>query len=197
MTKMKYVRSAVFAEDYPAPDRPEVAVAGRSNSGKSSLLNALGGSKVARVSQEPGKTRLLNFFDFGAHYRFTDMPGYGFAARGGDEIKEWTRMIENYLSLRENLQGLVLLMDIRRDWAQEEEMLKQFCHSIDKPICLVLTKSDKCSKQEKANRLKELKKKSGVDDVYVISSQEKQGLDELEEFIFRRWIKDYNPKGDQ
>ena len=122
-------------------------------------------------------------------------PCKGFAARSGDEMKEWTRMIENYLSLRENLQGLVLLMDIRRDWSEDEEILKQFCYRIDKPICLVLTKADKCSKQEKSNRLKELKKKSGVDDVYVISSQTKEGLEELEEFIFRRWIKDYNSKG--
>ena len=97
----QFLKSAVLPADYPASDRPEVALVGRSNAGKSSLLNAIAGQKAARVSQMPGKTRLLNFFDFGDHYRFVDMPGYGFASRHGAEVLEWEKMISHYFDARE------------------------------------------------------------------------------------------------
>lgn len=168
--------------------RPEVAVAGRSNAGKSSFLNSIAKSKVAHVSQAPGKTRLLNFFDFGAHYRFVDMPGYGFASRSGDEMKDWTKMIETYLSTRENLQGLVLVMDIRREWSEEEELLKEFCDRIELPMCVLLTKSDKCSKKEIREYHQKIQKTSQLTDVFPISSQTNEGIKEVEEYIFRQWI---------
>jgi len=185
---MKYLKSAVFPKDYPDMKRPEVAVAGRSNAGKSSFLNSIAKSKVAHVSQSPGKTRLLNFFDFGTHYRFVDMPGYGFAARSGDEIKDWTIMIETYLSTRENLQGLVVVMDIRREWQEEEETLKEFCDRIELPMCVLLTKSDKCSKKEIKDYQLKIQRASQLTDVFPISAQTNQGIDGVEEFIFRQWI---------
>jgi GTP-binding protein len=188
MPAMKYLKSAVLPKDYPDTKRPEVAIAGRSNAGKSSFLNAVAGSKVAHVSQTPGKTRLLNFFDVGAHYRVVDMPGYGFAARAIDEKNEWSRMIETYLSMRGNLKGLVLLMDIRREWDEEEELLKQFCGKINLPICVLLTKIDKCSTKEKQDYLKKIKKTSQLSDVFLISAQTKVGIEEVEEFIYREWI---------
>jgi GTP-binding protein len=188
MPQMKYLKSAVHPKDYPDMKKPEVAVAGRSNAGKSSFLNAISGSKTAHVSQTPGKTRLLNFFDFGDHYRFVDMPGYGFAARSGNEMKEWTQMIELYLSTRENLQGLVLIMDIRREWTEEEEILKEFSSQIDLPICVVLTKADKCSKQEKKELHQKQMKLSQLSDVFPVSSQTKEGVEGVEEFIYRQWI---------
>ncbi len=168
--------------------RPEVAVAGRSNAGKSSFLNSIAKSKVAHVSQAPGKTRLLNFFDFGTHYRFVDMPGYGFASRSGDEMKDWTKMIETYLSTRENLQGLVLVMDIRREWSEEEEMLKEFCDRVELPMCVLLTKSDKCSKKEIRDYHLKIQKTSQLTDVFPISSQTNEGIQSVEEYIFRQWI---------
>jgi GTP-binding protein len=188
MSLMKYLKSAVLPADYPDTKRPEVAVAGRSNAGKSSFLNALAKSKVAHVSQSPGKTRLLSFFDFGAHYRFVDMPGYGFASRSGDEIREWTKMIETYLSTRGTLKGLVLVMDIRRDWDEDEELLKRFCGQINLPMCVVLTKSDKCNSKEKRELHQKIQKQSQLSDVYVISSQTNVGLKEVEDFIFKEWI---------
>ena len=121
--KAKFLKSAVNQEDYPPSDRPEVALVGRSNAGKSSLLNALAGSKIAKVSQEPGKTRLLNFFDYGKQYRFVDMPGYGYASRSGSEILSWQEMITKYSDVRENLHGVVLIMDSARDWQEEESNL--------------------------------------------------------------------------
>jgi GTP-binding protein len=188
MPGMKYLKSAVLPPDYPDAKRPEVAVAGRSNAGKSSFLNSIAKSKVAHVSQSPGKTRLLNFFDFGEHYRFVDMPGYGFAARSGDEMKDWTKMIETYLSTRSNLKGLVLVMDIRRDWSEDEELLKQFCGRINLPICVLQTKSDKCSKNEIKKLQSGLMKVSQLSAVFPISSQANTGITEVEEFIFRDWI---------
>lgn len=168
--------------------RPEVAIAGRSNAGKSSFLNALVGSKVAHVSQNPGKTRLLNFFDFGAHYRFVDMPGYGFAARSVDEMKDWSKMIETYLSIRENLRGLVLLMDIRRQWEEDEELLKQFCGRINLPLCVLLTKSDKCSRKEIQDFTQKIRKTAELADVFPVSAQTGAGVEAVEEFIYRQWI---------
>ncbi len=178
----------MFPKDYPDTKRPEVAVAGRSNAGKSSFLNVLAGSKVAHVSQNPGKTRLLNFFDFGDHYRFVDMPGYGFAARSVDEMKDWSQMIETYLSLRGNLKGLVLLMDIRRSWEQDEELLKQFCGKINLPVCVLLTKSDKCSKREIQDFTKNIRKTAELTDVFPVSAQSGEGIEAVEEFIYRQWI---------
>lgn len=188
MPVLKYLKSAVLPKDYPDAKRPEVAVAGRSNAGKSSFLNAIAGSKVAHVSQTPGKTRLLNFFDAGAHYRLVDMPGYGFAARNADEMQEWSRMIETYLSVRGNLKCLVLLMDIRRDWQEDEELLKQFCGKIDLPMIVVLTKADKCKTKEKQDRVKLIKKMSQLSDVFPASAQTKEGVEEIEDYVYRQFV---------
>jgi GTP-binding protein len=188
MSKMKYLKSAVFPVDYPPADLPEVAVAGRSNSGKSSFLNAIAKSKVAHVSQSPGKTKLLNFFDFGKSYRFVDMPGYGFAARPADEIMEWTKMIETYLGTRACLKGLVLLMDLRREWSEDEELLKRFCTKINIPLCVLLTKADKCNAKEKNGALRKIRDSAQTSDDYLISSQTGDGIEAIEEFIYREWI---------
>ena len=188
MPVLKYLKSAVFPKDYPDAQKPEVAIAGRSNAGKSSFLNSISGSKVAHVSQTPGKTRLLNFFDVGVHYRFVDMPGYGFAARSGSEIKEWSQMIETYISMRGNLQGLVLLMDIRRDWEEDEELLKKFCGSVNVPMVVLLTKADKCRNHERKQRLKIIQDASQLSNVFSISSQSGEGVKEIEAFIFNEWI---------
>lgn len=188
MSKMKFVKSAVEIKDYPPADRVEIAVAGRSNAGKSSFINVLAESKIAKVSQVAGKTRLLNFFDF-AKYRFVDMPGYGFAARSGDEMRNWQGMVENYLSSRENLRGLVLIMDIRRPWAEEEEMMVNFVGRNDLPVLLVLTKADKCSKQEAQNLRRDLESESGLSPAFITSSEKNIGIAEVEEFIFEHWVK--------
>lgn len=183
---MKYLKSAVFPKDYPEANRPEVVITGRSNAGKSSFINALAKSKIAHVSQVPGKTKLLSFFDF-AKYRFVDTPGYGWASRSGDEIVEWQKMLETYLASRESLAGLMLLMDIRREWDEDEELLKTFCNSMEIPMALVLTKADKCSRGEIAKLKNKLQKDSQIPTL-VISSQEETGIEELEDFVFKQWV---------
>ena len=134
--------------DFPETKFKEVAMAGRSNAGKSSLINIWANEKVAKVSQSPGKTRLLNFFNMGNSYIIVDMPGYGYASRGGEELKTWKKMIEGYLSQRPQLAGLVLVMDMARDWETDEETLAQYMMKNDLPVIVGLTKSDKFSKAD-------------------------------------------------
>ncbi len=183
-----YIKSAYKPEDYPEADLPEVIITGRSNAGKSSLINAWMGSKVAHVSQTPGKTRLLNFFNVEKKYMLVDSPGYGFAVRSKDEQGDWKRLMENYLSRRETLRGVILVMDARRDWDDEEELLRDFCDSIGRPMTVVLTKADKLSKSEQLQRKKILSKESGLSDLWLCSALNKTGLLEMDEFIYKNWI---------
>ena len=188
--KMKFVKSAVEVKDFPAQDRPEVAITGRSNAGKSSLINCIAGSDMARVSNTPGKTRLLNFFDLGRNYRLVDLPGYGYASRSGDEMRSWHKMIENYLNLRDNLKVVAILMDCRREWEEEEELLKQFAHQSGKGVVVVLTKADKLKQGERLKAVKTIQASSKLLDVFLVSSTENKGVKEMEDFIYDKWIKD-------
>lgn len=187
--KMSFIKSAVKTQDFPVHKLKEVAIAGRSNAGKSSLINIWAREKIAKVSQTPGKTRLLNFFKMGTSYCLVDMPGYGFASRDQVELNTWRRMIQNYLSTREHLVGLVLLMDMARDWDEDEELLAQYLMKQDLPVCVGLTKADKFSKSDQKKAVERIKKQSRLEDVFAVSSQTKLGCDELEEFIFKNWVK--------
>lgn len=189
MPKMTFIKSAVKFADFPLHDKKEIAIAGRSNAGKSSLLNTWAGGKIAKVSQTPGKTRLLNFFNAGS-YCLVDMPGYGFASRSGDEIKLWRKMIENYLSERPQLSGLVLVIDMAREWQDDEEGITQYMMKHDIPVAITLTKMDKFSKQDIAKAVERMKKQSRIQEVFAVSSQTRKGCDEVEEFIFRTWIQE-------
>lgn len=186
---MKFIKSAVLPKDYPKTGLKEIAIAGRSNAGKSSFLNSIANSKIAKVSNTPGKTRLLNFFSRGDKYVVVDMPGYGFAARSGDEMREWHQMIENYLSMREELVGLVLVMDSRREWTKDEELLKSYADSRGLPMCVILTKSDKLTKSEIQKSLNSVKKDAAISAVFMTSALKKTGHKEAEEYLFESWIK--------
>lgn len=186
--KVEFVKSAQDVRQAPPEDRPEVALAGRSNAGKSSFLNALSGRKIAKVSGQPGKTRLLNFFNLGPRLRLTDMPGYGYASRSKSERVAWGKMIESYLLQRESLRGLILILDIRRDWAQEEEQIGAFCVSQGLPYVVVLTKADKMSRGQQAQRKKYFQQKTSADEVFVVSNLKKQGHKDVERFIFDSWM---------
>ncbi len=189
MAKMTFIKSAVKMRDFPVTKFKEVAMAGRSNAGKSSLINIWANKKIAKVSQSPGKTRLLNFFSMNNSYVIVDMPGYGYASRGGEELSTWRKMVENYLTQREQIAGLVLVMDMARDWEPDEEVLAQFMMKNDLPVVVALTKSDKFSKADIAKAILRIKKQSRIEDVFAISSQNQSGCEELEEFIYRTWIK--------
>ncbi|MFS4459643.1 ribosome biogenesis GTP-binding protein YihA/YsxC [Bdellovibrio sp. HCB2-146] len=187
--KIQFIKSAVFPTDYPEHKMYEVAIAGRSNAGKSSFINGLASNKIAKVSSTPGKTRLLNFFNMENSYVLVDMPGYGFAARSGKEMNEWEKMVETFLSSRECLKGLILVMDIRRAWTDEEELLKEFTERNGLPIAVVLTKADKMSRSQMLQAVAKIKKQTGLSAVFASSTLQKTGYDEVETHVFENWIK--------
>lgn len=181
--------SAVDLQGCPPGTQPEIAIVGRSNAGKSSLINGIAGSKIAMISATPGKTRMLNFYS-APRYRLVDMPGYGFAARSGDEQVSWQEMIEPYLAARENLAGLIIVMDIRRDWSHDEENLIRWISPRGLPAVVALTKADKMSRGEAINKARAIQRASGVEHVLITSSLNKTGFKELEEIAFHKFIKD-------
>jgi GTP-binding protein len=187
--KFTYIKSAVYPEDYPPADRPEIIVAGRSNAGKSSFLNALAGGPVAKVSQTPGKTRLLNFFSVGEKYRIVDTPGYGFSKRSGEEQASWQEMLEEYFSMRGTLCGVLLLMDCRREWEREEALMLSFAQRINTPAAILLTKCDKIKPPEIKKMVSAMKKNAQLEFVFPVSTQTMAGMEEIEEFYFRTWIR--------
>lgn len=186
---VKFLKSAVNPEDWPPADRPEVVLVGRSNAGKSSFLNAISKTKIAKVSQAAGKTRTLNFFDYGQHYRIVDMPGYGYASRSGSEQNDWQAMIENYLLYRPTLAGIVLLSDVRRSIEVEEEMMWGLATRIQKPILLVATKADTLNQKEKQDRMKYFQSQKQWEVVFFVSSTKSLGVEQVEDHIFKKWIK--------
>jgi GTP-binding protein len=160
-----------------------VAFLGRSNAGKSTLVNVLLGRALAKVSSQPGKTRLINFFK-PKHKKWilVDLPGYGFAARSHSERGDWQRMVESYLLGRDVLKAAVLVMDVRRDWAEEESGLLQWLRAHRPlPVILVLTKMDKLNQKELAARKKHFAGVSGPAHRVYLSGLTKKGLKDLED----------------
>jgi GTP-binding protein len=184
---LKFLTSAADLKGCPNDSVLEVALVGRSNAGKSSMLNGLADAKIAMVSSSPGKTRLLNFFD-APKFRMVDMPGYGFASRSGDEQRSWQKMIEPYLTTRKNLRGLLLVMDIRRDWSDDEQNLLDWISPRELGAAIVLTKIDKLSRSEVIKRVNEIREQSGVEAVFATSALKKTGYAEIEDYVYKNWI---------
>jgi GTP-binding protein len=142
-----FLKSAALPADFPADEGREVAFVGRSNSGKSTAVNAVTGTrKLARVSKTPGRTQLLNFFAFGEGRRLVDLPGYGFARVAPDVQARWRRSLETYLSERASLVGLVVTMDIRRGVTLLDDTLLRWLEPRELPVAILLTKADKLSR---------------------------------------------------
>ncbi len=151
---VEFVKSAVYPDHYPEYDFPEIAFAGRSNVGKSSLINTLIQRKgMVKSSSKPGCTQLINFFLVNEILSFVDLPGYGYAKVSKKIRAQWRPMVERYLKARESLLGLILLIDIRRDPGKEEFEMIQWLESHDMPFLVVLTKVDKLSKTKQQKRL--------------------------------------------
>ena len=187
---LKFLTSAVSLAGCPADAIPEVALIGRSNAGKSSLINGIAMSRVAKTSSTPGKTRLLNFFS-GKNYRLVDMPGYGFSSRSGNEQASWQAMIEPYLASRANLVGLLLVMDVRRDWSDDEVQLIRWLQPRGLPSAVALTKGDKLSRGAGLDRVRSIQTQSGLQDVMLtqaLSTGKREGCDQLEDFFYSAWI---------
>lgn len=177
---VQFVKSAVKPSQYPEYDVPEIAFAGRSNVGKSSLINTLIQRRdMVKTSSKPGCTQLINFFMINETLSFVDLPGYGYAKVSKKIRSQWQPMVEQYLSHRRNLLGLILLIDIRRDPAKEEFDMMDWLETHGMPYLVILTKSDKLSKTKQQKRLLSIctrlgREKNGV---ILFSTKTKQGRD--------------------
>ncbi|WP_270206686.1 ribosome biogenesis GTP-binding protein YihA/YsxC [Streptococcus anginosus] len=173
--------SAANQSHYPQDDIPEIALAGRSNVGKSSFINTLLNRKnLARTSGKPGKTQLLNFFNIDDKLRFVDVPGYGYAKVSKTERAKWGKMIEEYLTSRENLRAVVSLVDFRHEPSADDVQMYEFLKYYEIPVIVVATKADKIPRGKWNKHESIIKKKLDFDkndDFIVFSSVNKDGLD--------------------
>ena len=188
--RAEYVTSATGPQGYPEPRWPEIAFAGRSNVGKSSLINRLVARKdLVKTSSTPGKTRLLNFFAVNGRLGFVDLPGYGFAKVPAAERARWKPMVETYLSGRATLHGVVLLVDARRLPSTEDVQLARYLGRLRVPHVLVLTKVDKLSQSELARQQKALVEDWGetAKEFLLFSAKTGRGRDALWAVILR-WV---------
>lgn len=179
----EYVISAVGPDQYPAGSRPEIAFAGRSNVGKSSLLNKLLNRRsLARTSSSPGKTRALNFYDINGTFYFVDLPGYGFAKVSKDTKAQWGKMIEDYLLNREHLKAVIQLVDIRHEPSNEDIQMHDWLKHYGIPTVLAATKADKVPRGKWQKHLKLISqgiKPLPETPVVCFSAETGQGRDEL------------------
>ena len=186
ITSAHFVTSAVQSAQYPSGNLPEIAFSGRSNVGKSSLINTLLNRKhLVKTSSTPGRTRLINFFEINAAFLFVDLPGYGYAKVPLSVKQKWRPMIETYLLTRKTLKGVVLIHDIRRVPGQEEhQFIDWLCH-FNIPRMLVITKSDKLSKSNRIKNRKSIAESFSVDEneLTLFSTKLRLGKDAVWEGI--------------
>lgn len=193
MSEAEQIRQVEFAGAIGAPGQappgnlPQIAVAGRSNCGKSSLINALvGRKKLARVSQKPGKTQEINFYQINDRFFLTDLPGYGFA-RAPDAVRErWRQLIETFFETSRDLAGIVVLIDARRGLLAQDEELLAWLAEKQLPALFALTKIDKLNRSGRARAVQALRDALGLpaDQVIATSSQTGEGMDLLRESLF-------------
>lgn len=180
--KVEFIKSAVKPPQYPEYDFPEIAFAGRSNVGKSSLINTLIQRKnMVKTSSKPGCTQLINFFLINEKYSFVDLPGYGYAKVSKKIRSQWQPMVNLYLSNRQSLLGLILLIDIRRDPEKEEFDMMHWLEDNEIPYLLVLTKSDKLSKTKQQKRFLSICSQMNreTNKAIVFSAKTKKGRDTI------------------
>lgn len=185
----EFIKSTGNDRNYYVSDYPEVAFVGRSNVGKSSLINFIARRrKLANTSATPGKTKLINYFLINKTFLLVDLPGYGYAQVSRDAQGQWAEFLDEYLKTSKNLKCVYLLLDVRRTpTAQDEQMLK-YLYANQIPTVLVVTKTDTLSKSQVNNQLMVITAKLGVNksDLILTSSQDKKGYEQLMESIEKR-----------
>jgi len=184
----KFICSAVTPGQYPPDDLLEVAFAGRSNVGKSSLINKiLNRKKLVRTSKTPGRTQLLNFFEINELWRFVDLPGYGYAKVPAEVQKRWRPMVESYLTTRVNLRGMVWLLDIRREVSKEDLQLWDWLQAKQVEVIIVVTKADKLSKNKRNKQAASIARSLGreAQELIQFSASSGEGKDEIWQALLR------------
>ena len=185
-----YLYSAHRLAQLPADTGKEVVFAGRSNTGKSSVINALAGQKgLARTSRQPGRTRQINFFSVDTDTRLVDLPGYGYARAPLPLRQQWGQLINAYLERRCCLVGLVLIVDIRRCLTELDRQMLNWCENSDLPVHILLNKTDKLSRHAARQALFTLENNcTDKNSIQLFSAAHKQGLEELYR-VLNRWLK--------
>lgn len=182
LSNLSLTISAASEKQWPVTKLPEIALAGRSNVGKSSFINTMFNRKnFARTSSTPGKTQLLNFYNIDGLVHFVDVPGYGYARVSKKEREHWGEMIEGYLTKRENLQAVVSLVDFRHEPTHDDVLMYQFLKYYHIPVIVVATKADKVTRNRWSGNESVIKKVlqfDSTDEFIVFSSETKQGRDQ-------------------
>lgn len=183
VTNSEFVISAVGPDQYPVDGLPEIALAGRSNVGKSSLINKMINRKnLARTSSTPGKTQHLNYYRINEDMYFVDFPGYGYAKVSKTKRQVWGEMIEKYLLQRDTLRLVLLIVDLRHPPSKDDEMMYDWLKHYDMPVCVVATKADKIPKSRWPKHLKMIRESLAMragDGFIMFSSEEGIGKDQL------------------
>lgn len=187
ITQSEIVISAVKPEQYPEGGLPEFALAGRSNVGKSSFINKMINRKaLARISSKPGKTQTLNFYLLNEALYFVDVPGYGYAKVSKTERAAWGKMIETYMTDREPLKAVVLIVDLRHPPTKDDIMMYDFLKHFDIPCLVVATKADKIPKGKWQKHMSVTRRALQIEDgdaLIMFSSETGLGKDEAWKFI--------------
>ncbi|WP_066050167.1 ribosome biogenesis GTP-binding protein YihA/YsxC [Robertmurraya korlensis] len=187
VTSSEIVISAVKPDQYPVEPMPEFALAGRSNVGKSSFINKMLNRKgLARISSKPGKTQTLNFYIVNEVLHFVDVPGYGYAKVSKKEREAWGKMLETYLTTREQLKAVLLIVDLRHPPTADDVMMYDFLKHYEIPCIVIATKADKISKMKRAQHLRITKETLDLhphDTIIQFSSETGEGKDKAWETI--------------
>lgn len=185
-----FINSSPHLKDCPADQGREVAFAGRSNAGKSSAINTLTNqNSLARISKTPGRTQMLNFFSINEHFRFVDLPGYGYAKVPEAVKQQWHTLMETYLSKRQSLCGIILVMDVRHPLTDFDWQMIEWCRHQNLALHILLTKADKLTYGAAKTTLLQVKKQLVDDDLSVtiqlFSALKKTGIDDVHEALDR------------
>lgn len=187
ITSATFVKSATSPEHYPRDGRPEIAFMGRSNVGKSSLINSLLGVRgLARTSSTPGRTQLVNFFLINHAFHFVDLPGYGYARVPRDVKKLWGPMVEKYLATRPGLVLSIVITDSRHEPTELDLRMKQWLEEREKPFIIVATKADKLSSNQLRASLSRASAVLGTNEVVAYSAVTRSGAARIWKEITRR-----------